>query len=285
MSEEEWYTEELLPPQKLADVAVKSLLLYEGDETLLRTEKALDFDALAAAPDKAAYMRSFVERNARGILRMHKPRWRQLTPEEVAGLPVETGDLRAGGREPGLLYLVRLGMELDVPPEVKSAGWHFKDAWCRVFLFTPGSNTQPRVLDIYPKRLYEGSPAAVKVGLGLGLSAGPLEAKVAEVSTDLHVGQVTPITLGFFGDEERAPYWELRSKGVPILGVYHFWLIVERPQGCRQVRLAVLGEGNLRSRLFVIPVGPQIRTMSDRKTVTIPDGVFIDPGTPGLPTG
>lgn len=265
-----WYEEVLLPPKELAEETVKGLVLCEAEgECVLRSEKALDFDALEAAPDKAKFIGRFVEKNAQGILRVQEPRWRPLTHEEVAGLPTGMGDIHAGNLAQGALYLVRLGMEFDVPPESKEAGWHYRDAWCRVHLFNPAGGVQPRVLDIFPKRIYEGSPTTVKVGVGLGLSAGPLDAKVAEVTTDLHVGLVTPVTLGFFGEEERAPYWELRSKGFPILGSYDFWMIVERPAGCSQARLVVLGDGNLRSSLFTIPVGPEVRVPEKRKSIKI----------------
>ena len=50
---------------------------------------------------------------------------------------------------------------------------------------------------------------------------------------------------------------------------YHFWLIVERPPGCGEVRLKVLGEGDLRTRLFTIPVGPKERAWEQRPNVVL----------------
>ena len=97
------------------------------------------------------------------------------------------------------------------------------------------------MLDIYPQHLYEGEPSPVKVEVGLGLKAGPVGVDVSSIGTDLHLGQVTPVTTGFFGREEREPRWELRARAKPILGVYHCWMIVERPAGCGPVRLATFG--------------------------------------------
>ena len=33
-----------------------------------------------------------------------------------------------------------------------------------------------------------------------------VEASLSSISSDLRVGQVTPVTLGFFGEEGRKPY-------------------------------------------------------------------------------
>jgi hypothetical protein len=257
MSEEIWLEEVLVPPEGLVEEMAKGLASL--DERHLAAEKSLDLAALRQAKDKAAAIGRYIEERARGILRVHHPRHRPLTPEEAAHLPMAQGNL----------YLVRLGMELDVLPPEREAGWAYTVAWCRAYLFSPETGVQPRVLDLYPQRLYEGGPTAVRVEAGLGLKAGPVEAQIAQLGADLHVGQVTPVTLGFFGEEERAPYWELRARETPILGVYHFWMIVEQPPGCGPVRLAMMGEGNLQTRLFNIPVGPKERAWAHRPSIPL----------------
>ena len=42
--------------------------------------------------------------------------------------------------------------------------------------------------------------------VGLGLKAGPVEVEVGSIGTDLHVGQVTPVTTAVFDrrDKEQA---------------------------------------------------------------------------------
>lgn len=267
MDEAIWFEELLLPPEEVVGETAKAL---EGlSEQRLAEEKALDMAAFRAAEDKAAFLDRNIREKARGVLRAHRPRWRPLTPEEAARLPTGLEGAPAGALARGDLYLVRLGMEFDVLPEGREAGWAYTAAWCRAYLFAPGSRVQPQVLALYPERLYEGKPTAVRVEVGLGLKAGPVEATPGKLSADLHLGQVTPVTLGFFGEEERAPYWELRAKEKPILGVYHFWLVVERPPGCDKVRLTALGEGDLRTRLFTIPVGPKERAWSSRRSIVL----------------
>jgi hypothetical protein len=125
-------------------------------------------------------------------------------------------------------------------------------------------------LDIFPQRLYEGQPTVVQVKAGPSLKVEKVaEASLGNVAADLHLGQVTPVTLGFFGEEERKPYWELQEKEKPIRGVYHFWLLVEQPPGCQDILLAMLGEGDLRTTLFTIPVGPKVRKWEKRKTIRL----------------
>ena len=265
MSDEIWFEEDLLPPHELVEETTEALERLNVAE--LAVEKGLDLTALEQ--DKAAAVQRYVREHGRGILRVHAPRWRPLTPEEAASLPTGLGDLQAGPLAQGALYLVRLGMEFDVLPEVREAGWAYTVAWCRAHLFSHGGDVQPRVVDLYPKRLFEGDPTTVQVEVGLGLKAGPVEAHVARIGTDLHLGQVTPVTLGFFGEGERAPYWELRAREKPILGIYHFWMIVEQPPGCGPVRLAVLGEGDLRARLFTLPVGPKERVWENRESIAL----------------
>ncbi|MBC7233908.1 MAG: hypothetical protein H5T68_11790 [Chloroflexi bacterium] len=267
MGEKIWFEEELLPPQELADEVVKGLLREDRGEIekSLRAEKALDFAALEAARDKAAFLDRFVKEKAKGILRVYEPRWRPLTAEEKAGLPVRVGDVYPSPE----WYLVRIGVEFDVLPESREAGWYYESAWCRTSVFNPSGGVQPRVVDIFPQRIYSGFRDMVKVAIGPGITAGRVEAKLGEVGMDLHVGQVTPVTLGFFGEGERAPYWELRSKDFPILGAYHFWMVVEKPLECQQVHIIVWGEGNLRSQLFVLPVGPKVRVPEQRKKFLI----------------
>jgi hypothetical protein len=104
MSEEIWLEEVLVPPEGLVEEMAKGLASL--DERHLAAEKSLDLAALRQAKDKAAAIGRYIEERARGILRVHHPRHRPLTPEEAAHLPMAQGNL----------YLVRLGMELDVLP-------------------------------------------------------------------------------------------------------------------------------------------------------------------------
>lgn len=267
MKNDVWFEEQLVPPEALVEGTVKGL---KGiDEQSLVEEPGISAEMIHKAPDKGSLLERFVREKTRGVLRVHTPRWRPLTEEEAGAIPTGLGDIQSGPIAQGNLYLVRLGLEFDVLPEGRKGGWSYSAAWCRAYLFSPGCETQPRVLTIFPQRLYDGEPRTVKVEVGLGLKVEPVEAEIAKVGTDLQLGQVMPATVGFLGEEERAPYWELRADEKSILGIYHFWMIVEQPPDCGPVRLAVLGEGNLQTRFFNTPVGPKERAWENRESITL----------------
>jgi hypothetical protein len=270
MNDEIWFEEELIPPPDLAEETAKGLKGVA--ERNLVEEPGLDMEAFHRAPEKGPVLERFVREKARGVLRVHTPRWRLLTEEEAGALPTGLGDIKAGSIAEGNLYLVRLGLGFDVLPEGRKGSWCYTAAWCRAYLFSPGSAVAPRVLTILPQRLYEGKPRTVKVEAGLGLKFEAVEAEIAKVGADLHLGQVMPVTVGFLGEDERAPYWELRAQQKPLLGIYHFWMIVEQPPGCGTIRLSALGEGDLQTRLFNIPVGPRERAWENRESVPLSAG-------------
>jgi hypothetical protein len=267
MNSDIWYEEELLPPAEMADNLAKSLQTLSV--AALAEETGLEEATLTK--DKSGAVNRFARDKAKGRLTVFTPRARRVTPEEVADLSGSQSDLLAPGKlAQGPLFLVRLGLELDVDPKELKAGWGYRQAWCRAHLYAPGASVQPRLLDIYPLRLYEGQPMTVKVEAKPALKVEKLlEASLGSVSSDLRLGQVMPITLGFFGEAERKPYWQLQEKEKPIRGAYHFWLLVEQPPGCTGIRLGMLGEGDLRLKRFTIPVGPTERRWDRRREVDL----------------
>jgi len=123
MNDDIWYKEELLPPEAVADQTSKPLQKLDM-ETLAR-EIGLSKAALAA--------------------------------DEAGQLPGSEGGLLEPGKlAQGPLYLVRQEMELDVELALRDAKWSYRQAWCRAHFFAPESAAQPRLLDIYPQRIYEG---------------------------------------------------------------------------------------------------------------------------------
>jgi hypothetical protein len=269
MTTEIWYEEELLAPEELVAETSKMLQGLNLDD--LVREKSLNVADLKG--DKKGVLERFARDKAKGALRVHAPRARQVTPEEAGALSGQPGGLLAPGKlAQGPLFLVRLGMEFDVDPSGREAGWSYKQAWCRAHLFAPTGSAPPRLLDILPQRLYEGQPTTIQVKAGPSLKVEKvMEASLGSVAADLRLGQVTPVTLGFFGEAEQKPYWELQEKEKPIRGVYHFWLLLEQPPGCTRICLSTLGEGDLRTTLFTIPVGPKVRQWERRRSVCLED--------------
>lgn len=269
MTTDIWYEEELLAPAEI--VAETSKRLQEMALEQLIQEKSLNVADLQG--DKQGVLERFARDKAKGVLRVHRPRARQVTPDEAAQLSGQPGDLLSAGKlAQGALFLVRLGLEFDVDPIGQEAGWSYKQAWCRAHLFARSGEVQPRLLEIFPQRLYEGQPVTVQVKAEPSLKVEKvLEAGLGSITADLRLGQVTPVTLGFLGAGERNPYWQLQEKEKPIRGIYHFWLLLEEPPGCEAVGLVSLGEGDLRTTLFTIPVGPRVRQWEKRHFVYLRD--------------
>jgi hypothetical protein len=269
MNTDIWYQEELLPPTEVVGNMAKSLEALDI-ETLA---EELELVQAALRENKERTVKRFIREKARGRLTAFLPRARAVTPEEAGTLSGGQGELLAPGKlAQGTLFLVRLGMELDIEPDGLRAGWGYRQAWCRAHLYAPTGAIHPRLLDIYPQQVYEGQPTAVKVEAKPALKVEKLlEASLGSVSTDLRLGQVTPVTLGFFGEEERKPYWELQEKEKPIRGAYHFWLLLEQPPGCAGIRLEMLGEGDLRIKRLIIPIGPKERRWGKRQAINLAD--------------
>lgn len=265
-----WYEEELLPPEAIA--AETSKQLQGLDIETLAQETGLSKAALQQ--DKGRIVEEHIQDNVKGVLRIQRPRARRVTAAETGTLPGSPSDgMQPHSLAQGELFLVRLGMELDVAASGgKTAGWAYRQAWCRAYLFAQSGSVQPRLLDIFPQRLYEGQPTTVQLKAEPAIKIAAVgELGLGSIATDLKLGQVTPVTLGFFGDEERNPYWQLQEKEKPLRGVFHFWLLLEQPPGCGPIRLAMLGEGDLQTSLFTIPVGPKVREMQKRPSMLLVD--------------
>lgn len=236
-----WFEEELVA----ADAAVEQTV-----QTITEVSKSN-----AADTDRR------VRNAARGILRVEKPRWEKL--DAATYKPLTSG-------EASQFYLVRLGFEFDIPPEVRDEGARFIYARCYAYLW-PGDDGQPQptVYDLIPRDLYEGEPRKVSLKLGPQIKLDTAEVSLAEVSTDFMVGVVEPVIVGWFGKDERAPYWELRPQSKTLLGIRHLWLIIEAPAGCNSVQLATMAEGDIQTHFGPIPIGPKIRSWEGRNIVII----------------
>lgn len=260
-----WFEEPLVPPPSRVEEIAEGLALLEPGR--LAQEKGFDLATLEKASTKR--IRQIAERFARekaqGVLRVHRPGAYALNEGETVQFPGSSAPSLATKIAQGQLYLVALSMELDVLQEGLEAGWSYAAAWCRTVFRAPGSEVPPRVLDIYPHRLYEGQPAQVEVEVGPAFETGAISGKIASAGASWRMGQVTPVTLGFLGTEQRQPYWEMREKETPIRGLYNFWLLVEQPPGCGPISFNMFGEGDLRTKLFTIPVGPRVRKWAERR--------------------
>ena len=194
--------------------------------------------------------------SARGLVRIHEPMWRLLAPEEHGPLMTGEGEAR---------LLVRLTCEFEIPPSARERGTVFRSARCLAYLWpADGSQGMPQVYDVAPHDLYEGEQSTVQLKLSPSVKLDPVEVSLGEVSTNVAIGTVEPVIVGYLGDEARAPYWEIEPQHKPLRGMRTFWLFITLPQGCRGIQLAAMVDGQLQTRWGLFYVGPRERAWDGR---------------------
>lgn len=222
---EVWYEETLEPTDLVVSDIVKSL----SDEITTPAKK--------------------IREDARGIVRVDRPRWGLLDPTKYNLLSVGKGSS---------FYLIRLGFQLDIEPQLRQRGVRFVYARCQAYLWPAADGQpQPTVYDVIPRDLYDQEPRKINVKVNPQIKLDKIEASVAEASTDFTVGVVEPVIIGWPGNDERSPYWDLRPSNRDLIGVRHLWVVVELPAGCQGVRLAILVEGDIQTRFGFIHIGPR----------------------------
>lgn len=272
MTEDIWFEDELMPVlesiesiadslKELGDEDLCELAGLEGLSQLTKGERDHEIEVQAHA--------------IQGYVRAHYP---LAAPAIVASGdtngPAEPGWDNAIPFVRGTPYLVRLGLEFDMPDRVREkAKARYKKVWCRAHITADDERCLPRVVEVFPDRLFEGEPMMVKLELRPTIKWGPVQGGVGGASTDVQVGVVAPATVGFLGNDEREPYWEMTEKKQEIRGRYHFWFMLDVPDSCepQQVKLGLYGEGDLRVHVGFVPLGPAERRWSERHHLSLAD--------------
>ncbi len=193
----------------------------------------------------------------RGVVRVNELRWKQLGPA-----PLTSGS-------PSMLWLVRLHFEFE--PQASS---RFKSAQCEAYLEpTQLGEPIPTVYDLYPQGLYEGKPRTVSLDFTPTLKiANVVEiSPLGGLSTEVTVGRIQPRVVGYLGDQNRFPHWNLTEIAHPLEGIHTFWLILAQPIGCSGIRLYVRAHGEIQITLgpTSIPVYPKQLAWSSRPNIEI----------------
>jgi hypothetical protein len=192
--------------------------------------------------------RTAEDRDAMVEVRAKQPRSRLLSDGEKASLLI---DARATA------LLVRLGFEFALPLRLHEKGYKIVWARCGAYLMGHGPEP-PRVVDLLPRDLYEGSTRRVQISVNPTLKLGNIvEASAVSAEASADVGQVQPVVVGYAGSGERAPYWEISPKDRNLVGIRDFWLFIEAPTGCEYVELAATVEAEVQHRFGNIPLGPR----------------------------
>jgi hypothetical protein len=230
-----WYEEELTPSTTAVDESVKGKDLTKEQ---------------AEAQARASVL---------GIVRVDQPRWTAINPVEYK-LLTSGADAR--------YFFVRLGFQFDLTGAGRSKA-QFSFARCEAYLWPVSGTLHPRVYEVIPRDFYEGEARQIQVELGPEIKVGDASASLGKVSTGFAVGMLEPVVVGFPGEDERAPYWELRPKSKSLLGNRHLWMVLEVPNGCPGVRLMTRAMGDIQTYFGPVPVGPKQREWKTRKSIVI----------------
>lgn len=270
-----WFEEAIAPAETTARAAAESVkgldpAAWLAADDAAATEGLGPLMAAMAGLDKGRRDEAaerYAREQLRGIIRVFEPGVARLASDALG-----RGDAPPGGGHPpagadalpfarGATYLVKLVVEFDLPEALKEAQYRYKKVYCRASLSADGDACAPKVLQVYPARLFGGQPRLMKVELKPALAWQEVEGSLGSITTDVQVGVVAPATVGFLGDRQRAPYWEVTEQSEALLGPYDFWFVIDVPPGCdlNGVYLSVLAEGDLKFHLGPFPMGPARR--------------------------
>ena len=198
---------------------------------------------------------------ARGIVRAQKPDWKLLKPAEMKNV-LDSG-------QKGRFFKVRLVFEFEIPKKNFDRGARFVYARCDAAIRSMGGPFLPEVYDIYPQDLYEGEQQKVSLKFGPSITVDKVGASIGEIGTDVALGQIAPVVVGYFGDQKQEPHWELRPRSRSLLGRQYLWLVLSLPEGCQGIRLFSRVEADVQTKFGPISVGPKNTAWDDRPAVVI----------------
>jgi hypothetical protein len=234
------------------------------EDRLFLTSQALEGISKEIAKSATSNLRSISDeltREARGVIRAQKPDWGTLTSEEMK-------NVLSSGRKAKLIK-VRLIFEFEIPKENFDRGARFVYARCAAYLRSTGGSLQPEVYDLFPRDLYEGEPQKVGLKFGPEIKMDKIGVSAGEISTDVAVGQISPVIVGYFGTDKREPHWELRPKNKSLLGKQYLWLVLVSPHGCEGIRLASRVEADIQTKFGPVSVGPKETLWENRPSIII----------------
>jgi len=195
----------------------------------------------------------FFEIEPQGVTRISKPKWQPL------------GRFKVNCKE---VQLWKTRLRFQFAPINKSA--KFLSAKCECYITgDPRVSDQPCVFDLYPKEMVDGEARNIRLKFEPKIGIFNLEASFGEFNTDIDVGQIVPVVIGYPGNNDRFPYWELRSGKYPIQGTRDFWLVLEQPQQCKAIQVRIRVEGVVQSFWGPIPLSPKNYLWENRPLFTI----------------
>lgn len=228
-------------------------------EELMPTEETLKEATKAYRGSTTSVAAAELKLEARGAVRTYKPLWQELAPTAKIIRSPDSG-----------YYEANLGFELDLPKGARDAGARFSFVMFTARLWSVDTGAaHPRVYDLYPRDLYEGTPRQVQVEFGPEIKAGDVGGSLGKISSDIQLGTVSPVIVAYKGKGEREPRWELTPKEKELIGGRNVWLLVEVPKECNGARLAVRVDADIETKFGPIPVAPKERVWENRPSVLL----------------
>lgn len=190
----------------------------------------------------------FLQVEPQGVVRISNPKWQSL-----GGFNINSNLVQ--------LWKVRLRFQFAPTNETTK----FLSTKCECYIAGDQKmSDQPCVFDFYPKEINDGEAKNIGLKFEPKISVFNLEASLGEISSNIDVGQVIPIVIGYPGINDRTPYWEMRPGKHPIQGTRDFWLVLEQPKTCNEIQLRVRVEGIIQSFWGPIPVSSRNRLWENR---------------------
>ncbi|MEW5719991.1 MAG: hypothetical protein AB1817_15290, partial [Chloroflexota bacterium] len=197
MSNEIWYEEDLTPTENtVLAIAKATTRLIESVQAQVDTE-------------------------ARGKVLINLPDWERVK---------DTSNLLTSNRAADF-YRVRLGFQFELAQEAQQTHAQFVYAQCAGCLWSAVScSSQPRVYEIFPRDYYDADrPPTATFELGPEITLDKVGASLGKISGDVRLGQLEPVIVGWPGEQEREPRWELRPESKTLIGVRYLWLWLQVP--------------------------------------------------------
>jgi len=237
-----WFEDELsLPERDLEDVAKVLSKQLKGDEREITAD---------------------IRREARGSVLVFKPDWQEFIPDSGHRL------LSSGVKK--RFFMTRLLFEFEIPKENYAKGVRFTYAKCEAHLCASSGGSHPETYDLFPKDLYEGEAQKVTVKFGPEIGIDKVgSASLGSIEADIHLGQLTPVIVGYFGFEKREPYWEIRPQTKALLGIQCLWLVISMPASCPGTQLAVMASADIQTTVGRIHIGPKETDWDNRPSILI----------------
>jgi hypothetical protein len=199
-----------------------------------------------------------IAQGIKGIIRVHPPLWRLLDSTQMMKSEI-----------PSYFYLIRLGYEFYVPKNGQQPFKEFVSARCEAYLWSQ-SEPQPSVVNLFPCDLYDGSGVKIiRIKTASELKIEHIEKSGEFNFGELQLGHIEAETIGYFGEQQQMPFWEIDPLGRSLHGTRHFWMVVQVPQKHKCIRLSARAEGKVQTTIGRIVIGPKTNAWNQRKNIQI----------------